>query len=463
MPKRTWAVVQVPFLFFALCFGFATLYEPPVDMSKPMNWLEALYFSLVTMATVGFGDITPAGVREKITVMVQIVSALMLLVVAIPLVMSRFSVIDQGETQVQPAAVIPAAEKTPVPAGEADRGFLPLWFMQLVQTVGVFGVICTVIALLIQNKQLEFATERRDQDRRVREATLTELSWSALSRAVGKEYEQGQTMAIQNLAMLKALPGSTLSKLSFLDPDIEKAELEGIKIEDSGIYGGNLRSTNFKEATLHEVRLKDVDLVGVNASSAELINTILHNSVSDKADFSDATVSKLDLVGGSSKESKWKNSQITNSWFRDTSLKGADFSGALLAGVDFERVDLTDANFSGAKIIAINFERVKGLKPNQLQDACQISHDVTLVAITEVVIRRYTTGFPSISSPEDLAKSDLNYGARFPKGVLPPPECKETPTEIQIYFGNDAADYLLRRTAEGIPLWRKPNEPKTKF
>ena len=61
----------------------AAFFAPPLD-----NFVDALYFSGVTIATVGYGDIKPAHVVTKLLVLYELFSGLLLLVVALSVYLS---------------------------------------------------------------------------------------------------------------------------------------------------------------------------------------------------------------------------------------------------------------------------------------------------------------------------------------------------------------------------------------
>ena len=50
----------------------------PENFTQPLSRVDALYFTVVTFATVGFGDITPVAELARITVTIQIVVDLIL-------------------------------------------------------------------------------------------------------------------------------------------------------------------------------------------------------------------------------------------------------------------------------------------------------------------------------------------------------------------------------------------------
>lgn len=64
---------------------------PPTSPSAATQWLEALYFSLVTQSTVGYGSITPYSTLAKCVTSLQIATTLLFVI--------RWATL-RGETQV---------------------------------------------------------------------------------------------------------------------------------------------------------------------------------------------------------------------------------------------------------------------------------------------------------------------------------------------------------------------------
>jgi hypothetical protein len=93
MPRRDGALLVLVMLLAATTIAFATLYMQPgwLAESGGIDRLSGLYFSVVTMATVGYGDLKPLSDCAKVAVVVQIVSGLLFLTAAIPILASRLA------------------------------------------------------------------------------------------------------------------------------------------------------------------------------------------------------------------------------------------------------------------------------------------------------------------------------------------------------------------------------------
>ena len=82
VPTKTAGVFMAGFLLVALVAAFAGLYLDlsSDQLSRPLDGpIDALYFSFVTMTTVGFGDYTPVSADAKLLVMGQLTSGTLLL------------------------------------------------------------------------------------------------------------------------------------------------------------------------------------------------------------------------------------------------------------------------------------------------------------------------------------------------------------------------------------------------
>jgi Ion channel len=82
LPTKTAGLFVAALLLAALVSGFAGLYLDlsSDQLSKPLDGpIDALYFSFVTITTVGFGDYAPVSAFAKVLVMGQLTSGTLLL------------------------------------------------------------------------------------------------------------------------------------------------------------------------------------------------------------------------------------------------------------------------------------------------------------------------------------------------------------------------------------------------
>jgi hypothetical protein len=72
VPLRSALFVVLTFLTSTACFAVLYSALPDSQFSKPLSSTVAFYFSVVTMATVGFGDIVPSGTVSRLLVTIEI-------------------------------------------------------------------------------------------------------------------------------------------------------------------------------------------------------------------------------------------------------------------------------------------------------------------------------------------------------------------------------------------------------
>lgn len=111
-PAKSWLGVLILFIVITTVFGFANMYiasaeviyvGPSIDIlatsttsgisipppSILEDKIEALYFSLVTMITLGYGDFVPATTDTRLLVMWQLATGGLLVIGVFPLIVAR--------------------------------------------------------------------------------------------------------------------------------------------------------------------------------------------------------------------------------------------------------------------------------------------------------------------------------------------------------------------------------------
>jgi hypothetical protein len=99
LPTRASALILLPVLLGALIAAFGGLYLSTkggvLDGQSPaaplMGRLDAFYFSFVTITTLGYGDFHPVSPLAKWIVMGELVSGILMLVGAVPLLIARLT------------------------------------------------------------------------------------------------------------------------------------------------------------------------------------------------------------------------------------------------------------------------------------------------------------------------------------------------------------------------------------
>lgn len=86
---RAVEAVTTVFSLFILLFAssYFLLERNAVAFNQPMTRTDALYFTITTFATVGYGDIVPVTSEAKITAMVQMLGDLLLIGVALKVIL----------------------------------------------------------------------------------------------------------------------------------------------------------------------------------------------------------------------------------------------------------------------------------------------------------------------------------------------------------------------------------------
>ena len=92
-PRRTAGVVLFAFLITSIVFGFAGLYIGTDVFATNTGWLDAVYISLQTL---GFADFKPANEYGQLVVILQLLSGILLMVGAFPLLISRLSTFESS-------------------------------------------------------------------------------------------------------------------------------------------------------------------------------------------------------------------------------------------------------------------------------------------------------------------------------------------------------------------------------
>ena len=77
--------------YIEVVFDFSIIYIGFDLLSEKLSWISALYFSLVTNATVGFGDIYPKGTPGRVVVIFQLLICILFLIVFINYFSQRLS------------------------------------------------------------------------------------------------------------------------------------------------------------------------------------------------------------------------------------------------------------------------------------------------------------------------------------------------------------------------------------
>jgi voltage-gated potassium channel len=100
LAHRAYFVLMFVFLLVALVCSFGMLYVNSGDIYKGNEQLttsvDAAYFSLVTITTLGYGDFAPRCAHGRALVMAELGSGLLLLLLFVPVLASRLALLGEG-------------------------------------------------------------------------------------------------------------------------------------------------------------------------------------------------------------------------------------------------------------------------------------------------------------------------------------------------------------------------------
>lgn len=99
LPIRTAGLIMVGIFFLTDVLGFAAVFRAVPDgyFNHPFtHWWEAVYFSIVTIATVGYGDFLPVKALAEAIIIGQIASGLLLLAGIVSFAIARISGFDSS-------------------------------------------------------------------------------------------------------------------------------------------------------------------------------------------------------------------------------------------------------------------------------------------------------------------------------------------------------------------------------
>jgi hypothetical protein len=94
-PTLKASLVQTLFVLITVVCGFATMYIQSGEVANNVGGLkdkvDALYYSMVTITTLGYGDFAPTGIHARLLVVWQLFTGFLFLLCILPLVVARLS------------------------------------------------------------------------------------------------------------------------------------------------------------------------------------------------------------------------------------------------------------------------------------------------------------------------------------------------------------------------------------
>lgn len=130
-------------------------------------------------------------------------------------------------------------------------------------------------------------------------------------------------------AVAETIDGS-LSEARLLDAELAGARLDGLRMTDVVIAGGNLANVTAREPALRRVEIIGARLTGVQWTRGTIADAVFRDCRIDLATFAGTTFERTVFDG--------------------CLLAQADFRDALLRSVRFDGSDLTEADLTGIRI-----------------------------------------------------------------------------------------------------------------
>lgn len=95
-PSHSWSMLQILFVLIAVVSGFAAMYIQSGGIANTEKevlkcWIDGVYFSMVTITTLGYGDFAPTCSQGRLLVIWQLCTGFLLLLGIFPLVVARLS------------------------------------------------------------------------------------------------------------------------------------------------------------------------------------------------------------------------------------------------------------------------------------------------------------------------------------------------------------------------------------
>jgi hypothetical protein len=146
LPSRPGALTILFLYLAAFVAAFAALYLDSNDVARnfdnkiePLSSVgQALYFSAVTMTTLGYGDFQPTGGCARLIVIFQLISGFLVLIAAIPLLIGRLTIWSDEEENSSVTISVTGLEGSE-PFYTSVLGFFDLQLMHKGQNILGFG------------------------------------------------------------------------------------------------------------------------------------------------------------------------------------------------------------------------------------------------------------------------------------------------------------------------------------
>jgi uncharacterized protein YjbI with pentapeptide repeats len=189
-----------------------------------------------------------------------------------------------------------------------------------------------------------------------------------------KDNSQGSRLELRKIS----LQGIDFSGFKLLDAIFEDVDLTGSNFNGTNLKYSRLHRVIFCEAQMNEAILSETDMNNVDFTNANLIglqidgiNIASHlkfdGAVMNEAFFVKSLISDSTFKNTSLKSANFKRAHLDKCSLQSANLEGADFTRALLIDVDFRGCNVKNAVFEGTRMEPIHIYGVTG-KPAILAD-----------------------------------------------------------------------------------------------
>ncbi|WP_035548784.1 DUF2169 domain-containing protein [Burkholderia sp. 9120] len=145
---------------------------------------------------------------------------------------------------------------------------------------------------------------------------------------------------------------ATLSDLAFIEQAFQHVDFSRARIRKLALIQCTADHVSFSEADIHGFAGIDTSAVGIRFDRATLRQAcFVKNSVLDRADFSHATLSEVNLRQASAKGANFSHARIDQCDFSDACLHDANLQNARVENGYMVRTDLRGARLAGADLI----------------------------------------------------------------------------------------------------------------
>ncbi|WCM19372.1 DUF2169 domain-containing protein [Paraburkholderia bryophila] len=177
---------------------------------------------------------------------------------------------------------------------------------------------------------------------------------------------------------------ATLSDLAFVEQAFQHVDFSRARIRKLALIQCMANHVSFAEADIQGMACIETSAAGIRFDRATLRQAcFVKDSVLDRADFSHATLSEVNLRQASAKGANFSHARIDGSDFSDACLHGANLQGARVENGYMVRTDLRDARLASVDLIG-GYLRGADLRGASLHEANLFRANLAEVLLDDV-------------------------------------------------------------------------------